>query len=306
MYFLRFFVFIFAKTPCMKYVCIAILACLFVSCNPYGVQKAYFVEPPVTAVFDSIHQTKIKLSGYYLSHTNLQVMHSFSNHHGVFASGLIGYQGWAKNSGYSGFADKGVPNLAGSMSSGYIWYNQSPEFYLECLAGYGFQINNARFYEKWISPTSLLGGPYFSQDVHSAFHRLSIQPSVFSGNSKRWGFSLRAELVYCPYYYYNYAVEFYNPEETWYSPVKSDYYDRITFYGKWFSVLTPVISYRNKTGKTPYGFYFGANFTSLVKKEFNDLTNYEEYLWPYVLKKHPASASIIFGCEYTFPMKLKK
>jgi len=285
----------------MKYVCIVILACLFASCNPYSVQKAYFVEPPVTATFDSIHQTKIKLSGYYLSHTNLQVMHSFSEHHGLYASGLIGYQGWAKNSGYSGFVDKGVPNLTGSLSGGYIWYNQSPKYYIECVAGYGFQLNNARFYEKWISPTSLFGGPFFSQDVHSAFHRFSVQPFIFSNIEKYWGLSLRAELVYCPYYYYDYEVSFYDPEHSY----SNEYSDLVTFYNKWFTDLTMVILYQNKSAKAPFGLYIGASLSSVVKSHFNDLNHYEEYLWPYVLKKHPASASIVFGCEYTLPLKLK-
>ncbi len=289
----------------MKYVCIVILACLFASCNPYIVQKAYFVEPPVNATFDSIHQTRVKFTGYFFNHTDLQIMHSFSEHHGVFATGLIGYQGWLSNNGYSGYRDKGVPNLTGGFSGGYIWYSQRPKSYMECLAGYGFQINNARVYEKWISPFSLLGGPYFSHDVHSAFHRFSVQPGIFSNRQKQWGFSLRAELVYCPYYYYNYEVAFYDPEHDDY-PLSSDYSDRVTFYDKWFSVLTPVFTYQNRRGKTPFGFYIGANFPSIVKKEYNDLSHYQDYTWGYVLKKHPTSANIIFGFQYTLPVNLRK
>lgn len=269
---------------------------MMVSCNPYVIQKAYFVEPPVTATFDSTRQTRIKLSGYFFNYTDFQVMHSFSEHSGAFVSGMLGYQGWLLNSGYTMFRDKGTANLTTASSLGYIWYNRKPHYYFECMSGYGFQINNARVHEKYLSPFSLIGGPYFSEDVHSAYHRFFIQPSLFTNKPLQWGFALRTELVYCPYYYYRYIVSFYDPFDCC---GNSEYEDCITFYNKWFAVITPVFKYQNRSGKSPFGFYFGVNFPTLVKKHINvyDAYEYESD----IIKKNPTSANIIFGFEYSFP-----
>lgn len=289
----------------MKYVCIVILACLFASCSPL-IQKAYFIESPNVGAFDSAKVTNICISGQYASSSNVQISHSFSNTLGISGSAHFGYQKPVGNSiDNTDFPDKpGKPSSVGANAS-LIYFKKFQQKYFEISTGYGFQFNNNRKYGGWLIPVSFVGGPWLSHDVHSLYHRLSVQPAfmLFWGNHK-FGIAFRTDIVYCPYYFYNYELDIYNPETSY--MISDEYSDKISFYNKFFGVVSPFILYRFSHKGIGIGMHLGFAWHSNVINHRNETQYLNPDIVNYIIDKQPTMANVVFGLDMCFSWKNKR
>jgi len=270
----------------------------FSSCSPL-VQKAYFVESPNVALFDSVGQTNLNFSGQYFSHTNIQFSQSVSAKSGFNANMQIWYpQRVAKSAGLSYvFPRDPHPSYAMGFGAGYVFYHSSKNHYFEFTSNYGFLRNRTRVAERSLSPIAVfgLGGPWLSQDVDATFHTISLQPSFFwNDNGIKTGFVFRNEVVYIPDYYYFFEVSVYNPDLYY---ISNTLHDEISLSNKWAMNQQLFFVFRNQRKTISWGVHTGFSWSLYAMHKQYDFTHITNELNGVAPTKTPPMAEFILGFD---------
>jgi len=266
------------------------LAIALTSCYPL-VQKAFYVESPNVALFDTTGQDNYNFSGQFLTHTNVQGSHSFNDHSGMFAGAHIGYQGWTKDNPN----DTGCTYSVG-VNAGYIWYKNIGRRYFELAAGLGVQVNTNLLNDRKVQP-----GEWFSQSTDATYRYISLQPTfAWKLKGNKTGFSLRNEFLYIPHYTYAFSVG--STEEPYY--FQSNHFDdEVSFNDKFAITHHLFFFFRNCRHKINWGFHAGVSFHSLMLKREYDFLHIGNAIRDDIPQLHPAMAEVVIGFDLGFNWK---
>jgi len=267
------------------------------------VQKAYFVESPNVALFDSVGQTNLNFSGQYLTHFNAQYAHSLNGKAGLYAGMHLGYQGWTNDKTHlQPVNDNSFTNSFG-LNGGYIWYNNSGNRYLELSAGYGFQTNTNHVRDRWLSPNGFLSGPWLDQSTDAIYHQLIIQPSVLWNKKESYiGFCFKNEFMYIPHYDYDFNVALYDDYVGYWS---NSFSDQVSFSNKFTIAQQLFFIYRNNRHSLKWGFHAGAAWHALYLRKYYSFYHVNNRLYDLVPESHPAMAAVVIGLDLGFQWKKK-
>lgn len=287
----------------MKLIYFCLIILILSSCSPL-VQKAFFVESPNVAAFDSVKDANMNLSGQYLTHLNFQFSRSFTPHSGLVANVLSCYQGNSgRNDGYDYFYPRPKhDSYAYAIGAGYVYYSTAKSGIFECSASYNFQKNKHRLSERGLSPIAYIGlsGPWLSQDIDASFHSVIIQPSwIWVHDGIKAGFTLKNLFTYIPNYYYFFNIGVYNPDAYY---LQNEFEDEVIVSNKFVINQQLFFIFRNEKRLFHWGFHVGIGWPLLfMQRKYSDLSYYDAALPDVIPINTPSMASIAIGFDLGLP-----